>query len=89
MSRYIDGDAFFSEVTNSYRWATGEARKAYRNVLDMICDADNKDVEEVIRCKDCLFFETTEAGQYFCAELCALVKTDGYCYHAIRKEKEE
>lgn len=47
MNRYIDGDALFSEVTNSYRCATGEARKAYRNVLDMICDADNKDAEEV------------------------------------------
>ena len=51
MNRYIDGDALFSEVTNSYRWATGEARKAYRNVLDMICDADNKDVEEVRHAK--------------------------------------
>lgn len=47
MSRYIDGDTLFNEVTACYRRATGEARKAYRNVLDMICAVDNRDVQEV------------------------------------------
>lgn len=89
MSKYIDGDVLFNEVTNSYRCATGEARIAYRNVLDMICNANNKDVEEVRHGK---WIDTTEyCGEFTCSickEMC-INNTYKYCPHCGAKMKKE
>ena len=38
--RPIDADAIYTELTNLYKNATREARRAYSNAIDVICDAD-------------------------------------------------
>ena len=43
---YIDDDFLLSKVIEKYKYSKGEARKAYRDVIDMICAAPAADVEE-------------------------------------------
>lgn len=50
---YIDDDFLISKVTEKYRYSKGEARKAYRDVIDMICAAPTADVQEVKHGKWC------------------------------------
>ena len=44
MSRYIDADTVFNELTRRYKTANGEARKAYREALDIVTAAEDIEV---------------------------------------------
>ena len=50
MDRYINGDTVFFELTNHYKTAKGEARKAWREALDIVTAVEEI---EVVRCKEC------------------------------------
>ncbi|MBR4450930.1 MAG: hypothetical protein IKS39_03755 [Clostridia bacterium] len=63
-------------------------------ILD--CDIDGKvcDVVEVVRCKDCKFYESFGNKDFHCGECLNVgydsptktVPKDGFCYEAERKE---
>lgn len=63
----IDSNSIFSKVTNLYRNASGEARIAYRTVLDMICEEyDVPDIDRAVILRLCNEIEdiATEIGNY-------------------------
>ena len=45
MRKYIDGDTVFNELTSRYKTAKGEARKAYREALDIVTAVDDIEVQ--------------------------------------------
>lgn len=47
MSRYIDEDRLYSNIEEKYKVAQGDAREAYNDVLDTICEIPTSDVQEV------------------------------------------
>lgn len=51
MSRYIDEDRLYSNIEEKYKVAQGDARKAYNDVLDTICEIPTADVQEVKHAK--------------------------------------
>lgn len=51
MSRYIDEDKLYSNIEEKYKVAQGDAREAYNDVLDTICEIPTADVQEVRHAK--------------------------------------
>lgn len=51
MRRYIDEDRLYSNIEEKYKVAQGDARKAYNDVLDTICEIPTADVQEVRHAK--------------------------------------
>lgn len=51
MSRYIDEDRLYSNIEEKYKVAQGDAREAYNDVLDTICEIPTADVQEVRHAK--------------------------------------
>ena len=52
MSKYIDAETVFNELTNRYKMAQGEERKAYREAIDIVSAV--ADIE-LVRCRDCRY----------------------------------
>ena len=44
---FIDEDRFYENIEEKYKFAQGEARKAYSDVLDTICEMPRADAQEV------------------------------------------
>lgn len=51
MPRYIDEDRIYSNIEEKYKVAQGDAREAYNDVLDTICEIPTADVQEVRHAK--------------------------------------
>ena len=51
MRRYIDADRLYSNIEEKYKVAQGDAREAYNDVLDTICEIPTADVQEVRHAK--------------------------------------
>lgn len=45
----IDRNTLFEKVTNLYRYSTGDAHVAYRNLLDIILDEPTVDVQDELK----------------------------------------
>lgn len=105
MSRYIDADKLKEMVNRQYSYChgyTGTKKDIYREALLAVksaihCQSVSKDMQEVIRCKDCehcLYIN----DRYMCKRnaiyndsykefygLCAVAK-DHFCSYGERKE---
>ena len=44
---FLDTDRLYENIEEKYKFAQGEARKAYSDVLDTICEMPSADVEEI------------------------------------------
>ena len=44
---FLDTDRLYENIEEKYKFAQGEARKAYSDVLDTICEMPSADVHEV------------------------------------------
>lgn len=77
--KYIEADTVFSELTNRYKFAKGEARKAYREALDIVTAAGEI---EVVRCRDCVMWDGsfTLNGQKKCLNMAFCTDGDFYCW---------
>ena len=53
----IDADALYDKVEQKYKVSSGSIHSGYREFLNMICDAPVVDAVEVIRCRDCKWFD--------------------------------
>lgn len=51
MPRYIDEDRLYSNIEEKYKVAQGDAREAYNDVLNTICEIPTADVQEVRHAK--------------------------------------
>lgn len=93
MSRYIDEDRLYINIEEKYKVAQGDARKAYNDVLDTICEIPTADVQEVRHghwVREVTEIEDTYYFKAFCS-VCnrrAVVKYK-FCPHCGAKMDEE
>lgn len=98
MSRYIDADKLKEIVDNKYRNCygyTGTMKDGYREALLAIksvihCQSISKDMQKVVRCKDCKYYTTnTELLGNVCNRLFTVLpmKSDDFCSYGERKEE--
>lgn len=89
MSRYIDKDFLLCEL-NSFieaeKQGYGDSLEVIRN---SIVDMSEADVVEVVRCKNCKWWEKDNDGLQGCCVLHQSYPTGGwYCANGERKESE-
>ena len=95
---HIDRDKLLKDISESVVFSgrsgipSAEVRGANK-VIDRIKSAPAADVVEVVRCKDCKWFEPYEGEEHKgnCAELVGLescVYEDDFCSYGERRETE-
>ncbi len=99
MRRYIDEDRLYSNIEEKYKVAQGDAREAYNDVLDTICEIPTADVQEVrhakwIYCGHHEFhghvFECSVCGRYLFANSKEDVYVEyPYCHCGAKMESVE
>ena len=62
--RLADVDMIYDEVEKQYKGATGIERNCNRNFLNLICDAPTIDAVPVVRCRECVYKNTTACPAY-------------------------
>lgn len=87
MSRYIDADALAQQVCVKLCTASNCS-----NVLKIIHDMPTADVVEVVRCKDCEFWQTDwipntggDRGCHYCEMMDSFTEPLNFCGYAERK----
>lgn len=74
MARLIDADAIIDFIDMDSTWDPLETCFSERDVVDMLESAPTVDAVEVVRCKDCKYFETwlcqneDNSDNWFCAD---------------------
>ena len=68
--RLIDANALYDKVEQKYKVSSGIVHSGYGEFLDMICDAPTVDSVEVVRCRDCKWFDPVRQ------ECCGNIVTD-------------
>lgn len=85
MSRYIDADAFMKSIRKIRDMQNFKTNtnwySAYDEFLDLIEDFPIADVVEIVRCKDCKWF-----NQIVCKRMNRVMKSDGFCSNGERRE---
>lgn len=103
MARYKDIDAIIEQMNGSTAetWGKGLGRSWWShsvmlkdNIVQLMKDAPEADVVEVVRCKDCKYYETDIwDGEILCG--CGNSsglnddKPDGYCCYGERRKENE
>ena len=92
MSRYIDADKLVEYQEHAWDWDTVngiETAIALRQVISDIRHEPTADVVEVVRCKDCKFWQTdwktSYDGYHYCSMVDIVVDGDFYCKDGERK----
>lgn len=62
--RLADVDTIYDEVEKQYKGSTGIERNCNRNFLNLICDAPTIDAVSVVRCRECVYRNTTACPAY-------------------------
>lgn len=87
--RLIDADALFDEVCEDLE----EGEVLYSIPPSYIDDAPTVDAVEVVRCRDCRFYETAEYYPDGTKQLCRLLKRqmceDAFCSFGERRTDEK
>ena len=79
--RLVDADALSKLV--------GEPIEVFLRRLDLKLPP-TVDAVEVVRCKDCRFFEDEDYyGNCYCEEWSNITNANGYCHDAERRESEK
>ena len=64
-----------------------QTHEAVFMAIKALKEQERVDAVEVVRCKDCRFFEDEdEYGNCYCSEWGNVTKANGYCHDAERKE---
>ena len=86
MARLIDADTIFN---NELLLVSDKAYDAVHAVIERINNAPTVDAVEVVRCKDCRFFEDEDYyGNCYCEEWGNITNANGYCHDAERRTDE-
>lgn len=96
MSRYIDADKLKEMVNRQYSYChgyTGTKKDIYREALLVVksaihCQSISKDMQEVIRCKDCRCSSHPGDGEVFCESFESYMPEKGFCSYGERKDEE-
>lgn len=94
MPRYIDADALCEEIKLLRITLGGKdlfGEEARESILTMICEQPTADVVEVVRCKDCVYWDGRGYDGRCEASQNGLIREytnyDDYCSYGERKEK--
>lgn len=79
MARYIDADALYDKAESWYKNSAGNYRLCYRGLVDAIVDAPTVDAVEVVRCKDCKYYEPICAEYGECQGGIEIYNNQGGC----------
>lgn len=94
MARYIDADALTAYIKEKHCDKCEQKRRCFYCAVDdalmLLEEADDADVEEVVRCKDCKYWQDNNGG--YPHEECRWGKeetpdADDFCSYGERKEK--
>lgn len=98
MARLIDADRLAKVVEDmaDYPWnakaAPGSWRAAFEEFLDYIDDAPTVDAVEVVRCKDCKYWERPKIGTGTCDRMMGdqfgYCDTYDFCRCGVRRESD-
>ena len=95
MAEYIERESLYKEVTEKYRDINGGCYPFNIVACDMaqlVKNAPAADVVEVVRCKDCKFWECGRRGSHCDHITSGLFSTPndgtGFCSYGERKETE-
>ena len=93
---YIDVNRLKENLTTEiYSYSKGDIRKRlFARGLSLAYDIVNRqptvDAVEVVRCRDCRFFEDEDYyGNCYCEEWGNITNANGYCHDAERRKKDE
>lgn len=87
MARLIDADEAYKVLTDNYHHRTELQHKALKEALS---EVPTVDAVEVVRCRDCRFFEDEDYyGNCYCEEWGNITNDNGYCHDAERRKKDE
>ena len=93
MSRYIDADALIEEIErcSCETWSKGvnltwwvQAVKVKDNIKQCIDRQPTADVVEVVRCKDCKYFDR----KYLMCKCGGCTDYNGYCHRGERDDEK-
>ena len=99
MPRYIDADELWLQLDKRESFEQGRNRAYYKGLRDakkVLDDTPTADVVEVVRCKDCKFWDITSPMATVIPVPCrcglrrdheATLETD-FCSYAVRKEEK-
>lgn len=90
MARYIDSDEF-EKYINREEWKTPDEKWWPERELGMLLDAiPTADVVEVVRCKDCVYWEQETERRGNCNRALEITAyASDFCSYGKRREKEE
>lgn len=97
MSRYIDANSLYQKINdwrNQIKTTCGERDdyvECLGEVLTFIGSEPNADVVEVVRCRDCIFWdhESPAAIAGMCRVIRELMPREHFCAYGKRKEKTD
>lgn len=83
--RLIDAD----ELKLDLKWLEDDT-PVYHDVMSTIDERPTVDAVEVVRCRDCRFFEDEDYyGNCYCEEWGNITNANGYCHDAERRKDGE
>lgn len=86
MARLIDADEAYKVLTDNYHHRTELQHKALKEALS---EVPTVDAVEVVRCRDCRFFEDEDYyGNCYCEEWGNITNDNGYCHEVERREDD-
>lgn len=96
MRRYIDVDKLKEMINRQYSYChgyTGTKKDIYREALLAVksaihCQYISKDMQEVVRCKDCRCSSDPGDGEVFCERFESCMSEKGFCSYGERKDGE-
>lgn len=94
MPKYIDADALNAELDKVFEGTDYEFDNDLLNdVLSAVDNAPAADVEPVVRCENCQFFENVEYWPDGTKKVCQLLKRqvqeNSFCCWGMKKEVED
>nr|DAY80182.1 MAG TPA: hypothetical protein [Caudoviricetes sp.] len=85
--RLADVDMIYDEVEKQYKGATGIERNCNRNFLNLICHAPTIDAVPVVRCRECVYKNTTDCPAYDAPFMRTSLRIK-FCSEGQRREDE-
>ena len=85
--RLADVDTIYDEVEKQYKESTGIERNCNRNFLDLICDAPTISAVPVVRCRECIYKNTTACPAYDAPFMRTSLRIK-FCSEGQRREDE-
>ena len=87
MSRYIDADALESMLLEEYDKAVDVEQHTLKMIFEMLSAQPTADVVDVVRCKDCKWFNRIGCAIYIVDDSDKPTEND-YCSFGERREDE-